>query len=763
MPTRTDKPVMPVEAQASSAEATLVKWEDIAGLFPDQPMGSSTLSLTLVDAKVSIPLQLSSALPVAFSFDAGGTFEVAVVNNKIADGNDDVVTFGAVASDHDPLKPAPVLVGSQEVAWLKYLSTGTAKASASGAAGPVAFAGEVGGEVIFGDYRAHPASAKVVDSALADVRAGLRFAVRLGDVQALAPSDALLLRTAGTLSASVTVDWSDIFTTQISSLARLLRSASPIAITTSVGATLTLAVSVNDDFIVAISRVDGSSFKVAVKKAAVRRTAITAGAGIEVSFADPSQVQKILQQTLAGILGTAPDTLQRILDVASLETLSDADREIVADLLGRLGLDQALTTISDIRSKVDELRAAVEDTLSRMAKAKIKAGFAYEYHRLKATTTLFEATVPEAQLGRYHPAVIGGDVGKLLDGAADGDLRLGRYLNQTEVKSTRAWGFTLGFDKWSFFSRSRKEMDTVDIRDDKRRVLRAYVGLGQYSDNTNTWGADLRADMATFLESPTLRDFEYGLHVLMLKPAQKFTANDSIQTLDLAAAWAICPEGFRDWLASRLPPQGTSDVEWSFHVKANHEALHDVVPALAALSRTDLARAFACGMEPFSERPLSPSRRVQLYESLWRTVLSADPSHPMTSTEVRAMANRVLARLDPKQAFLENNAGGLTTYTIAGLVGMDPNILSDADEWLRGLGQWSTGWQRGTPDNALVPSIYKKLANFWLESLYVRTIGALLVEWGRKTNQIKGIERTLNIKWGTTALVVSSNDFSTRD
>ena len=40
------------------------------------------------------------------------------------------------------------------------------------------------------------------------------------------------------------------------------------------------------------------------------------------------------------------------------------------------------------------------------------------------------------------------------------------------------------------------------------------------------------------------------------------------------------------------------------------------------------------------------------------------------------------------------------------------------------------------------------------------TLGALLVDVARSAGQLNGVERTLRVAWGTTTLVVSSNDFA---
>jgi hypothetical protein len=748
---------MPTPLKDVTTEVNLVKWEDIAALFPDQPLSASSLSLDLINAKVTAPIHVAGQLPVEFSVDAGADFTVAAINGKNGSDEDGIIAAAAPKDDPMNLPPMVVLGGGQ--AWLKYRVEATVKADVSVTTGPVGFAGGAGAEAIFAHYRAHVASEKVAVSAAADIQHGPRFAVRLADVQALGVGDALLYRTAGTLTASVDLEWSDILTSEISALTRLLRTASPVAIQLSIGTSLKATVSVDDDFVVAFTRTDESTVKASVKKATVRRQDITFDEGITVTFADPSQISDAVKQIVSGLVGMGEDKLQELLDGASLSNLSDEQRAIVDDILTRLGLDPSSAS-GALKAKIESLTNDVTNAATRLAKAKLTLAFGYEYHRTATDTALFEGTLTDAALTTYHPALIGGQLDTVLDGARRREIGLTRYLNQKEVDVSHAWGFTLGFDKWSIFGKNRKDLDTIQRVDEAKRQQIAYAGFGRYEDNTNTWGVDFKADMSHFSASPRLSDYEFGMHVSLVKPSQTFTDADRLNAIDHAIAWSICPESHRDWLASRLPALGTRNVEWSFHVRVNQEGFRDMLPVMANMARSDFAAAFASGMMPEPTNVLPVSTRIGLYTPIWRALLSDDP--PTSLSDVASLASRALARVNPAQSNLERTTGQNTASTVCGIYRMETAaaIANDLDEWIRGVKQWADATQKDLLDRNLIPSIYRKLNNFFLESLYVRALGAHLIDVSRRANQIKGVERTLNVKVGDSTLIVSANDFA---
>jgi hypothetical protein len=123
------------------------------------------------------------------------------------------------------------------------------------------------------DYRAHQRSQSARDAIVADLEGGPRLALVLADVERLTPGDAVAIQIGGTLRASVTLSWSDVFVGEVAPLSALLKSSALIALTFDAGATVTANVALTDDFLIVFSRVDDATWQVGVKRRSAGRLA----------------------------------------------------------------------------------------------------------------------------------------------------------------------------------------------------------------------------------------------------------------------------------------------------------------------------------------------------------------------------------------------------------------------------------------------------------------------------------------------------------
>src|SRR5439155_3925077 len=119
----------------------------------------------------------------------------------------------------------------------------------------------------------------------------------------------LSFETRGELSALVDVEWSDIFTAEIGSLAQLLNTRGPAAIATTLGATCSAKVTLVDTFIVAFANAgspEGGAgpLRVAIKKGTVQTGDVAGGVSISARLADPDAVEQVVDDVIAGLLGT---------------------------------------------------------------------------------------------------------------------------------------------------------------------------------------------------------------------------------------------------------------------------------------------------------------------------------------------------------------------------------------------------------------------------------------------------------------------------
>ena len=361
----------------SPARLPIADVEALIATVANAPLDSSTL-----DAK-----------PLTAPFERTQSFESDIVPKVTANvrGQVQISLFNSL-DDRDPEailvppgeKDAFGFVGtsltlSADRAWLKYRIEAGLKASGAKTLADIGFtlSVEANASATLVDYRVHQRSQSAREAVVADLEAGPRLALVLADVEGLAPGEAVAIQLGGTLRASVTLSWSDVFMGELAPLSALLKSSALIALTFDAGATLTANVALTDDFLIVFSRTDDATWQVGVKKAQCRSMGVELQAGIDVAFADPDAVEHILSGLIDNVVGAPSDAVQRLLSKATLADLGPKDRALAQSLVRRLGLDETSATREDLKKRIDEVRSSIAGTISDITKAKISAGFAY--------------------------------------------------------------------------------------------------------------------------------------------------------------------------------------------------------------------------------------------------------------------------------------------------------------------------------------------------------------------------------------------------
>ena len=739
-------------ARTLSTAVSLVPFNELMPVITNEPLGAASVKLRVASATLKAPVSLPGLGPLALTFNAGTDFSALALNGNTGSDDDGIVGDGDTKTPAGSLSPLLELEPGD--AWLKDICTADVTADAGAGFGPVDVSANAGETLTLAHYRHHPADIGIAAAVAADL-AIPRLAVVLEHVLALGPKDALSFETRGQLSASVEVQWSDVFTSEISALARLLPAAGPFAIATTAGATCSVDVKVADTFLVAFARTsDGRSIRIGVKKGNVQSADVKGGVSITARLANASSIERAIDDIVAGLLGTVSGRIDQLLQHLSAGAANAADNALVADIVGRLELAGA----SAIGAAIDNLRQRARDAVAQVVETKVSAAFLYEYNRVRSDVTVFEAAVPSEQLTpELHAALVRGDVAAVFAAPAAG-VTIARYLNERTTRVSRAWGFTLGVGKWQLFGRDRRRLDTVRRFDAlKQAEWRSYIGSGGYERTRLTWMVDFKADMRAFAPEPLVRDYQFGLHLAWIRDQQNFDADDLTTALDFASLWAICPDSAQPWLRERLSPLIGQTSEWSFHVRVKDEALRPIVRVIGSMTPADFAGVAAAAMDPGGESR-SPTARRTAFSSLWRAVLQSADSFDVDT--VNGQADRLLP--ESQLAWRERQAiqrRGLDPDTVAGLVMSNPATFDHCSRLARGSRRLADAVAGTVPDTGVVSAVYEDFSAFFGQSHEVRMLGALLLDVAGSVGARAGVERSLAITSGSTTIAVGSKDF----
>ena len=731
---------------AAEITTTIVKWEDIVAQVPGPraKLNDVRIGLDLASAAVAAPISLGQGVPLALEIDAGATSRIDGFN---AAGQKDA--DGVIGSDEAPIRFAG---GS---AWLKYSVQATARATANLDAGSAAGQIQAAEQVRLCDYRRHDIDEPVALAIPRDIERP-RLIALVDSVRALQPGDALAVRSAGTLQANIEVSWADVFTSEIGSLARLLRAPASIGIRIDAGVKATASISVNDEFALTFTRGDdGAGYRVFVRKAQISDTRATVGVTATVQAAQPEVVAAAVNGLLDAELSKVRPLLAR-----ATSALTPAEQQLIQDVAERLGV-RTLTPAA-LSKAIDTLEASVADKIAGAVKAKIDSGFAFEYGRIEENATLLQATLTDEALAAMHAPLVRRNLAPVL--AAPNGVGIEKYLNETTVTRTRAWGFTLGIGDRKVFSKDTNRT-TRSIREGTPGTSRSYAVLHAYDMTRRNWSMSLKAETPAFVPpgAPvTASSFAYGLHLLSSEQPKVFDEHQSDYCADMAVLWGVCREGQADALKVKFPSIGTKDVSWAAQMTINDEALKkDLWARLAALSAVDFAPALAAAVEwnrSVGGTIASVARRRQLYFPVWQHYLQ---NSAVGATGVAQFAYDHLRGDAPATARLERAGFAAVDdrLTAAGLAEKNDDTRPDIADFLRGAKNLADALASPTDERGVIEKSFQHMSRMSDQSHQVRALGVLLLDLARKSVYLPGVTRTLSFTVGDRTTVLSSNDF----
>jgi hypothetical protein len=623
---------------------------------------------SLLATKITTPVTIGD---VAFT----PTADLAVRVLNRADDKDEDAVFGThIAYD-------------MQSAWVKY------KLSAKTDAKLLDLKGS--GSLELGDYRIHPASDKAWDAMRADLAAP-RSLLSLDDVRKLQPGEALTMELGGALTASVSFSWADAIASQLGALTDHLVGEIPLTLKLRTGLETTASVKVSDQFQVVISRTRENRFRIAVKKAKSRS-----------------------------------HTLQFDVTFGAEATVVPAIEEVLEPLLDELA--------SKSEKARDVLESELRKRLTKIATWKASTGFAYEYARIDENTSIIDyVLVDETRLADDYQTAIEGDFAKLTRELRQ-DLtsrELVRYLNESTLTRRSSSGFSLGIGKWI----AAEAKDTSAFKQTTRTSLDGFrlitcQGARRYDEkqvpqNDFEWTVDLKAQMTEFRESPTTRDFDYGLHLAVTLERSAIREDDLERMLDFAAMWGVCTPPVSDFHEA-IGRKGTMRVQ----LLLERDALAATLTKFGAIE--EWADALAMAMpyaSTFAERRSYVSRR-DIYADAWRAWLH-DPSFDATAL--------LRSRIDSGLVLFEERAlpGSFAWNSGAG----HPQLRARLDAFMRGARRLLDAMTIAQAPEA-IGTAYDGLQGLWSQRLYIAACGRYLVE------RAPAVKTTLQVEFADTTII----------
>jgi len=635
---------------------------------------------SLLEAKITTPV--------------AGQLAVHVLNR--ADTKDEDHVFGTDAH----------IAFDLQHAWVKYKLT--VKDGRRVSAASAAF--DADGELAFADYRMHHASDAAWTAVQDDLRRP-RTLLRLEDLYALQPGEALAVESGGSLSLPISFSWADALTSRLPDVLRGFPRV-PVVLKINGGLQASATVRVRDQFSVVVSRTADGHLRFTVTKVRSRDHSY----GMEVAFgAEASAVEEI------------EELFEPVLSAATSAAHGAAEEKAAAELEKRL-------------------RSELHKRLLEVARWKASTGFAYEYARIDENSAIADFILTDDSLAAHdHALVMSGDLRRLPEVLRQdgGRRKLVRYLNETTLTRRSSSGLSLGIGKW------------IDVRARAESVLRqttrtsldgfsliAFRGTRRYEEkaipeNDFQWTVDLKAQMEEFRERPVSTNFDCGLDYTVSLERARLGEHDLARMLDFAAMWDICAPSPAD-LAEAIGHRATVKV----HLIIDRDALAAVLSVQPDL--TAWAEPLAAAMpyaSNFAERRTFDTRRG-VYSELWREWLEGRDTDSVSALRPRVRSGLVL--LEERRL-----PGSFAWCTTEG----HPQLRRRLEAFVRGAARLHEAMTHACEPEAIAAA-YGDLEQFWTQRLYVAASGRYLLDRARDAGV--DLNATLEVEYGEKSTVLSA-------
>ena len=666
-------------------------------------LSDSTLPIRLVEGSLEeeIPL-VQDNVTVTVRGDAS----IDVFNSQ--SDSDPVALFGPPPSSTPPRNDAseaetlddfevrsPITFALHS-AWLAYRTKADMKVHAGFEAPQFVATGKgtVGTSVLFHDYRRHEASEVVLDAVKDDV-AGVRFVLSERDVRSLDPGDALAMEVTGTLSASINLEWSDVLTSHVGALGRLLEAGEDFGVDLRSNLRAEFDCSIRDHFLLVFTKINKEEIALAITKSGRRTVTADVGAGVVVGVAKEEQLKEVGKAALEGLLGNRLEKIEQLLKAASLNDLEDGEREIVEGLLDRLGLDDVRGRLAALAASIEKLKSRATAAIKEAAEEKARFAVDLEYSRIGTDDTVVEASFDMARLGsqfsELHSAAVALDLKSILTLDSSHGVTIHRFLRQKTTRIEKSWGvslslgdvFAVGGKSWNV----REETTRWDQLNRRSRysflAVKGYAG--EWGDDTYEWKTTLAAKSRNWTDGtdPSAASLDYSLHLLMQYGEARVSGGEIGNLVDLGVLWGMVTAGgagtVQKHLASVL--EGREDVEISFHVTLMDPAVRFLLDLLAGGDAQSYGFALGRAVPWLDQSGRDdPAVRQYLYGGLWSEFLQD------SGMSERTLANKANGRITAYRG-----ARRTGEYTPAGRAGSaEPKELAE----LSGLAETNVRWPR---------------------------------------------------------------------
>jgi hypothetical protein len=717
----------------------------------NKKLNDPTLPIELEPVTMEKPELITDAInKINYTFGVDAKLEASLFN---AEGDQD-------PSEMFGKKPDALIPFESSTAWLKYTAECNVKLKSGLDIRSVGFDMDVSAGLKSYTYRIHKAGDDLKESIKADLTS-LRTIFSKDHVKNLVTNEGVGLEFGGNLMASVTLSWSDVWTTGLTSLSRLLDASELVRIKFGAEASIKTKVRVSDAFRTQIVKKDEDEYWLRIKRNQSSSWSGSASLSVGVAVENPEVITSHLNSILDDLLKVSYSKLENIAAKAT-NALTKGDKEILETIADRLGWKED-DALAKLKEEVGDLKKKYLAKIEEVVTTKVKVGFSYEYLRVTEKEDVFSATLDAKGVDKFLPDIVKGNVRALINFAlADPKssmLRDVTFLSEVVMKRERAWGFSIGFGKWVAADQNKVAIKMTSRRTEKGLQIN-YDGRRTYECKTGNdvrrWKIDFNAGMPSISNHtvPVANEFDYSLYLNYEYEDARLSKGNLVEFLDLCWTWNIINEGQFFSLKEELTEElkKSKRITYSAHNTYPSSIFELMIIGMGGSSDALDKLFYSClgaalpYWEDYSIRT-DPAKRALHYASIWQEYEGTSSVLPHQV----AFAHLKKADKELAEDEFDYQPNGLINFkSFAFIAKSNPQTLLRWKTFRQGVALLARAIDPTTlqPHSPVIKSAFEKMEDLWCFPHHVKSFGHFLVKMAEQyTLQSSEVVRTGEIRY----------------
>jgi hypothetical protein len=363
-------------------------------------------------------------------------------------------------------------------------------------------------------YKQHPKTYSLLKATTQDFKS-FPWIFNIQELKDLKNNEACTLQFAGELKSSLEVSWSDLYSGSLLGVSSMLNAQAPLTIEVDAGATVQFNFGIQDDFVLVIKKVSGTTYKVGVKKNKMQSLGAGAKIGFSASLAEKSQgvLEQILNSLLEQYLQKGKEEIATVLAKPKIADLVQKEQDTLKMIMETMGYTGPTDKIAEIKAEWEKYLTKIRETIQKVATAKIEAGVNFEYSQIKTENCFLLGEFSVDALEKYHSDLIKFNMVSILNDQDPG-VKINKFLEEKSFQRKRGFGFDLKFGEKGLGLDFESTIEILTRKNEKPGFL--YVSTksgksyeGEFLGDKFKWIAGLQAGTKDFVKDPKISDLNF--------------------------------------------------------------------------------------------------------------------------------------------------------------------------------------------------------------------------------------------------------------